>query len=303
MWDDSIDAILGGDLTVALGCVTGAGGVVVTPVAPIGLRDREQGTVGFTTSLAFGRKLARMRADPRVALAYHAREHGLGGGGQYVLVQGTASFDEKPSKEQTDAILEQATPYVGPPLRGAFWDRWMSAYYVSRVIVTIAVERIVSWPDGECAGEPTVVAGSPLPNDPPSQSPPRKGTGPRIDVAKAGKRLGRVSHRLLGYRGDDGYPIIVAVGVGQPNAAGLPLTSAAGLPTGGRRAGLLGHSYRRQLVGFESRQYTGWLEDGVYAPHTATGVTAPPLRVPLLLINGLLARRALKRAEREAAAV
>jgi len=147
----------------------------------------------------------------------------------------------------------------------------------------------------------TIAAGAPLPNDPPSQSPPRNGTGPRIDVAKAGKRLGRVSHRLLGYRGDDGYPIIVAVGVGRPNATGLPLTCAADLPIGSRRAGLLGHSYRRQLVGFESRQYTGWLEDCVYAPHTATAVVALPLRVLLLLINGLLARQALKRAKREAA--
>jgi nitroimidazol reductase NimA-like FMN-containing flavoprotein (pyridoxamine 5'-phosphate oxidase superfamily) len=303
LWDDSIDAILASDLTAALGCVTGAGGVIVTPVAPIGLRDRERGTVGFTTSLAFGRKLERMRADPRVALAYHSRDHGLGGGPQYVLVQGTASIEEEPSQEQTDAIMERMTPYVGQPLRGALWDRWMSVYYVSRVIVTIAVERIISWPDCECAGEPTVVTGAPLPDDPPSQSPPRNGTGPRVDVAKAGKCLHRVSHRLLGYRGADGYPIIVATGVGQPNAAGLPLTSAAGLPAGGRRAGLLGHSYRHQLVGFESRQYTGWLEDGVYAPHTATSVIAPPVRVLLLMINGLIARRALKRAQRKAAAV
>ena len=77
MWSDADDAIIGGDLTAALAYVTPAGGAVATPVAPIGLRDREAGTVVFTTSLGFGRKLERIRANPRVALAYHAREHGF----------------------------------------------------------------------------------------------------------------------------------------------------------------------------------------------------------------------------------
>ena len=74
MWADVDDEIIGGDLTTALAYVTPAGGAVVTAVAPIGLRDREAGTVGFTTSLGFGRKLDRIKANPRVALAYHARE-------------------------------------------------------------------------------------------------------------------------------------------------------------------------------------------------------------------------------------
>jgi hypothetical protein len=71
------DGIIRGDLTAALAYVTPAGGAVVTAVAPIGLRDREARTVGFTTSLGFGRKLDRIKENPRVALAYHAREHGF----------------------------------------------------------------------------------------------------------------------------------------------------------------------------------------------------------------------------------
>ena len=63
-WPDDIDAILGGDLTAALAYVTPAGGAVVTAVAPIGLRDREQGTVTFTTSLGFGNKLERIKREP-----------------------------------------------------------------------------------------------------------------------------------------------------------------------------------------------------------------------------------------------
>lgn len=73
MWSELDDGIIGGDLTAALAYVTPAGGAVVTAVAPIGLRDREAGTVAFTTSLGFGRKLDRIDENPRVALAYHAR--------------------------------------------------------------------------------------------------------------------------------------------------------------------------------------------------------------------------------------
>src|ERR671936_2611378 len=100
MWSDVDDEIIGGDLTAALGYVTPASGAVVTVVAPIGLRDRDAGTVGFTTSLGFGRKLERIRDEPRIALAYHAREHGLGdpANSRYVLVQGRATFDANPDE-------------------------------------------------------------------------------------------------------------------------------------------------------------------------------------------------------------
>jgi hypothetical protein len=68
MWSDAEDEIIGGDLTAALAYLTPAAGGVLTPVAPIGLRDRAAGTVTFTTSLGFGRKLERMRSNPQVAL-------------------------------------------------------------------------------------------------------------------------------------------------------------------------------------------------------------------------------------------
>ncbi len=45
LWSDADDQMLGGDLTAALGYLTPAGVVVVTPVAPVGLRDRDAGTV------------------------------------------------------------------------------------------------------------------------------------------------------------------------------------------------------------------------------------------------------------------
>src|SRR5205807_263333 len=92
MWSDLDDEVIGGDLTAALAYRTPAGGAVVTAVAPIGLRDRARGVVGFTTSLGLSRKLERIKREPRIALAYHARKHGFADGSEYVLVQGDADI-------------------------------------------------------------------------------------------------------------------------------------------------------------------------------------------------------------------
>src|SRR5436190_1303285 len=180
-WPDAIDEVIAGGLTAAVSYITPAGGAVVTAVAPIGLRDRSAGTVSFTTSLGFGRKLERIERDPRVALAYHAREHGLSSSPRYVLVQGSASVVKQPDREYLELIGRQATPFMGPPRGGLFWDRWLSAYYADRVPVHVKVERMVSWPDLRCEGEPDV-HGSPASGDgpPPPQKPPAKGTGPRL---------------------------------------------------------------------------------------------------------------------------
>jgi len=295
VWSDLDDEVIGGDLTAALAYATPAAGAVVTPVAPVGLRDRPAATVGFTTSLGFGRKLDRIRGNPRVALAYHAREHGFATGSRFVLVQGTASYDTKPDPEMLEKRVGPASVrFMGEPRRGLFWDRWLSAYYGDRVVVTVHVERVLSWHDLACAGEPTVL-GTPRPHgDPASQAPPKNGSGPRIDVTRAAQRISALPHVLLGYLGSDGFPMIVPVKVGAAGASGIELEGR--LPGGGRRAGMLGHRYEAQLIGLETRQHTGWLQDGVYAPHTDGGFRAPANKTILLLANGYMARRGLKKA-------
>ena len=307
MWDDRTDAILDGDLTAALAYVTPAGGAVVTPVAPIGLRDRQANVVTFTTSLGFGRKLDRIRNDPSVALAYHAREHGFADGDDYVLVQGRATVDERADGDRLDAeVRPAAARFMGPPKTGVFWDRWLQAYYQDRVPVDVAVERVVRWPDLRCAGEPSVVGEAPA-ESPAPQSPPKNGTGPRVDVDRAAERLRALPHVLLGFRGGDGLPVVVPVEVGDAGADGIELRATPGLlPAGGRRAGVLAHSYRAKLIGLATRQHTGWLEvDGgraIYAPHTEQGFKAPANKTVLLLANGFMARRGLKKAQRQKAA-
>jgi len=59
----------------------------------------------------------------------------------------------------------------------------------------------------------------------------------------------------------------------------------------------MAHRYEAQLIGLETRQHTGWLDDGVYAPHTESGFRAPANKTVLLLANGFMARRGLKRAQ------
>jgi hypothetical protein len=302
-WDDEIDAVIAGDLTGGLGYRTPAGGVVVQAVAPIGLRDRAAGTIGFTTSLGFSKKLERIARDPRVSMAFHAREHGFAPEATaYVLVQGAAEVIAAPNAEQRDEVLRQATLHLGKPAGGMFWDRWLREYYQARVPVRIVVERIVAWPDLRCAGAPRVL-GAAAAAAPDPQKPPKGGTGPRVAMRKMARRVRATSHVLLGFGGGDGFPVVVPVRLGASADDGLQLDCDHELPPGGRRAGLLGHSYKRRLIGLEARQYTGWLEvadDGraLYAPHTETGYVAPPNKTMLLLLNGALAKRGVRAARK-----
>jgi hypothetical protein len=309
-WSDEVDEVLAGDLTAGLAYVTPAGGAVVTAVSPIGLRDREKGTVTFTTSLGFGKKLERIRRNPGVALAYHAREHGFAQGGQYVLVQGTAAAKLPPDRDYLESVIgPRSERFMGPRKKGRlFWDRWLREYYADRVPVTVTVERIVVWPDLSCEGEPAVL-GAPRPaGPPPSQAPPAKGTAPRVDPGKASSRV-RLDHVLLGFVDGDGLPVVVPVQATGAGEEGIRISAAEGLlPAGSRRAGLLAHEYRAKLVGLAARQFTGWLEvahpdgrQGLYAPHTEQGFRAPANKTLLLLANGLLAKRGLRRARRQAA--
>jgi hypothetical protein len=307
IWSDAIDAVMAGDLTAAAAYVTPAGGTVVTGVAPCGMRDRGGGTVGFTTSLGFAKKLERIVTDPHVALAYHSREHGFASSSEFVLVQGTAAVDLAPSRDRLEAFQPSALRFLGDVKQGPVWDRLLHAYYYERVFVDIAAERVVAWPDLAAGGAATV-HGSPLPAMPDPQAAPKNGTAPRVEMGKAAGQVSSLPHRVLAYRGSDGFPVVVPVEFAGHDASGFRLITAPGLlPPGGRRAGLLAHAYRPQLIGLATRSFTGWLDvsaDGtvLYAPHTSVGFAAPPNKHALLIVNGLLAHAGLWRARRHGTA-
>jgi hypothetical protein len=301
-WSDDLDDVVRGDLTAAAAYITPARGTVVTAVAPCGIGQRDLGLLGFTTSLGFGKKLERIIPDPHVALAFHTREHGSSASPMFVLAQGTATVDLRPSRARLESLTPQVERYLGKVVRGPVWDRLLREYYTERVVVDIAVRRVAAWPDLGASGD-MEVTGAPWPGPADPQPPPKYGTGPRVDVAKAAGRIATLPHRVLAYRGADGFPVIVPVQIAGHDRAGLRLVVAAGLlPPGGRGAGLLTHAYRPQLVGLSTRIFTGWLEvsrDGaVYAPHTSKGFVAPPSKNTLLVLNGLLAKFGLWQARR-----
>ena len=277
-WSDEVDEILAGDLAAALAYLTPAKGILISPMAPLGMRDRERGTITLTSSLGLWRKLARLRRSPEVAVAYHARDHALTDRPGFVLVQGRASLEEKPDRAWLEAITPDWDRFL-EPRRGGLTGRALHTYYWERIRITVQVERVVAYPTTEAAGEP-VATGSPRPAPAPPQSEPKDGTGPRLDSAKVARDVGRLPHSLLGWCGADGLPEVVPVTGAETGAGGLLLDVPPGtVPAGGRRAGLTAHKFWPRMVGQEQHIHTGWLtaQGGTvsYAPHTRTGYRMP----------------------------
>ncbi len=298
-WSDEVDEIIGGDLAAGLAYLTPARGVVITPMAPLGLRDREAGTVTVTTSLGLWKKLERIRANAGVAVAFHARDHADSDRPEFVLVQGEATVQPAPDRPWLDSIREPWEHFLGP-IKGGLRGRWLRVYYYERVAITIAVRRIVVWPTLDCAGEP-VVHGEPLPASPAPQSPPKNGTAPRTDAARLAAEVGRLPHSLLGWAGGDGLPMVVTVAATGSGPDGAELIVPASMrPDGGRRAGLTAHRFEPRMVGQEQRIYTGWLDvegdRAVYAPHTRAGYRLPASKALMTVGSGATTRMGIRKA-------
>ena len=198
-----------------------------------------------------------------------------------------------------------STRFLGPAKTGFFWDRYLREYYADRVLVTVSVERIIAWPDLRCAGEPEVGGAPPrasrrrrrrrrrAPARGSTCGAPRSGCAPCPTCCSPSPAptVSRSSTRSRSAR--------------RASAASPCAPPRGCCPQGGRRAGLLGHRFNAKLIGLESRQHTGWLEvDGesaTYAPHTEAGFRAPANKTLLLLGNGLMAKRGLKKARAAAA--
>lgn len=300
-WTDEIDEILAGDLAAGLAYLTPARGVVITPMAPLGLRDREAGTVTITTSLAMWKKLDRIRRRSGVAVAYHAREHGLSDRPGFVAVQGRATFERDPDRDWLESITPQWERFLGPRVGGPV-GRMLDAYYWQRVAITVSVERIVAWPDETATGAPQI-HGAPQPSPAPSQTEPRGGTGSRVPAEKLAADVKRLPHALLGWCGADEMPEVVPVRSARVTGEWVTLEAPAGaVPAGDRRAGVTAHEFHPRMIGQEQRVYTGWLEAGdgrlTYGPHTRTGYRLPRSKTVFVLASTSLATR--MRASRKA---
>jgi hypothetical protein len=297
-WSDEIDEILGNDLAAALVYATPAKGAVITPMAPLGIRDRDRGAVTLTTSLGLPKKLVRIRDDPHVAVVYHARDHTQLDSERFVAIQGHASFDPEPDREWLDSITPQWDRFLGPRHTGLL-GRWLRVYYYERVAITVQVERILSWPTAACTGAPEVT-GSPLPEPAPAQRPPGKGTAARTPTARLRAEVERLPHALLAWIGADGFPQAVGVSAIGADDRGVDLAPVDLIPPGGRRAGLTAHAFEPRMVGQEQRIHTGWLErEGErvrYSPHTRAGYALPASKTLFVVGSTVATRTGLRKA-------
>jgi hypothetical protein len=300
-WPDEIDEILGGDLAAMFTHLTPAKGTVPTPMAPLGLRDREAGTVTVTTAIGLYKKLAAVRRDPKVSLTFHAREQTSSTRSDFVVVQGRGVFPENPDREWLESITPQWEKFLGERRTGLA-GAWMRDYYWVRVPIVIEVERIVAL-DQPFSDLPPTVYGSPLPAPPPSQRPPGKGVEPRIGTERVAADARRLPHTLLSWADGEGYPMAAEVKVEGVEERGVRISSAPGLlPEGKRRAGLTSHLFEAKMYGQEQRIHTGWLEvderGAVYSPHTRAGYKLPSSGLAFTVACGIV--RARRRQARKA---
>lgn len=301
-WPESLTDIFYGDLAVAFVYRTPAGGVVAMPVTTIGMFDEEAGTVTTSTSFGNWKKLTRLDGDSRVALAYHAREHGKSSAANFVLVQGDASFPVKAdSKWMTPEVMREWSDRMPARKTGPFWDRLGREYYDERVPITVSVRRIAIWPDAEASGPPEVIGKAIDGGVVKPQDPPKNGTESRVSPGKYSKRLVRAKHTLIGFAGADGYPELYPTAV-EVDGDSLNL-GRTGLPEGGRRAGLLAHWFEPQLVGQGAAIMTGWLEvdsnGAIYSPHTVAGYAIPSSETMFALGGAMAAKFGYRKAVRE----
>jgi hypothetical protein len=300
-WPDEVTSILGGDICVALAYRTPAGGVVMTPVTTIGMFDQAAGTVTTTSSFGNWKKLVRIAADDRVALVYHARDHGGASTPHLVVAQGRASFPDQPDGQWlTPEAAENIEKFMPIPKTGRFWS-WIGREYAeARVPIVVSIHRMSVY-DDPTASEPSLVIGAPPAAEPaPPQTAPRNGTEPRVAAKRYAKRLAKTRHRLIGFTDAEGFPTARATSFEHD---GDTLTvDAPSLPPGGRRAGVLAHWFEAQLIGQGSVVLTGWLEvdetSGLarYSPHTTSGYALPASKLLFSFGGGLNAKFGYRKA-------
>jgi len=279
--DIPIVDILRNDHCVALAYRTPAGGVVLTPVTTVGMFDADAGTVSITSSFGNWKKMLRMRDDNRVALVYHTRDHSGFSHPQVVVVQGKATFPDTADGSWATPELQRRLPEFMPTSPSSRFLKWVThEYYAHRVIVTIAIERVI-------------VDNAGLSPAPASQQPPANGTTARVKSKKYRARWKKCTHFLVGYADAQGFPMAHTI---SPTIEGndIVFTDPA-LPEGARRAGLLAHWFEHRLVGQGSVVMTGWLQvdtNGAarYCPHTSSGYAMPPKEKVFHLAGGLAAK-------------
>jgi hypothetical protein len=278
-WSTEAIDIMGGDVVAGFAATTRWGSVSLAPVCPLGMVDEQARTIRTSVPLAFSDKLRRLAEAPQAALAFFRREHGLSAQPGFVLAQGQVTFPDTVPDDHLDELRERAPAYLGPFQVGRLLrSLGGAAYYEQRLPVTLHVQRLRVWDDESAAGRSSV-SGDELPDASPApQQPPKQGTDALVPTSKYAKQLRRSNDHLIGFVDSDGLPTVLPI---EPTVDGDSVRfERSDLPSGGRRAALMGYWYNRRLHGQGALMARGWLDvtDGVatFAASSRQQFNTPP---------------------------
>ena len=161
-WPDDVDEILASDLAAG----------VRLPDAREGRGDLADGAPGRSATARPGRSRSPPRRgcgrssrgsarNPAVAVAYHARDHGLTDRPGYVLVQGRAELPDRARSRLAGVDHAGVGAVPRPEAQRPRRAHDATSTTGSACAITIQVERIVAYPDDAATEEPEVF-GAPL---------------------------------------------------------------------------------------------------------------------------------------------
>ncbi len=191
--------------------VDAKGQAIAWPVTPYPSADGA--TLDITTGVGYPKKADDAARHPRVAQLFSDPTGSGITDGPCVLVQGTATVDDANLATNRERYRREsgeklpATKDMLPPkfVEGLF------GWYFDRIYVKLAPDRVLVWPDGDCA-KPPEVHGLPLPESAGDHAPAANEAGavwdPRIDELGS-----RYDSAVLAWEGPDGYPYAVRLPV------------------------------------------------------------------------------------------
>ena len=174
-------------------------------------------TIDVTTGLGYPKKADDARDHPSVALLFSDPTGSGIDSDIKVLVQGTASIDDRDLKANAERYLHEsglklpATKKMHPPklIRPAF------NFYYARIYIKVRPERIFVWPDGDLTQEPTVhgahleeVRSGHTEEPPESHGEPAGGS---VDWDRRMDFFAESDTAVLSWLGPDGFPLAVRV--------------------------------------------------------------------------------------------
>jgi hypothetical protein len=241
-------------------------------------------TIDVTTGLGYPKKADDAARHPSVALLFSDPTGSGIESGIRVLVQGTATIDDRDLKSNADRYRREsgeklpATKKMNPPAP----IRPMFNWYYARLYIKVRPERLFVWPDGDLAKEPVlhdshieeVRTGH-------SQEPAEEHGGPAAGPPAWDERMEFLaSHEsgVLSLLGPDGFPIAVRIPFrAAPASREIVIErEPAGLPLLEGRACLTVHRHAPDFTWQRNMQVRGNLV------RTADG----PLLVPRKIVGG-----------------